>query len=302
MAAMNSLLLHIILIVCLFAGLPAAMAAAEFTLPAVVGEISTTKTLADETLMEVALRTGTGYEALVNSNALLDPWQPGRGAEVTLPGQALLPYGAKTGLTINLAELRLFHVPALEDGRYRVMMYPLGIGRQGRETPEGQFRVVVKTERPQWRVPKGLREQDPALPHVVPPGPANPLGNYWLGLSAAGYGLHGTNRPFGVGRRVSYGCIRLYAQDIEALYSQVETGTPVMISYQPIKAAKKGKALLLEVHPDYLARFPDFFQHALNVIAKTGWAGEIDYARVRQAVMAQKGLPESVGFEPRHAP
>lgn len=294
---MNPILLCTFSIISAFACLShaAGTAQAERPFPVVTGEITTTRTIGNETLMEVARRSGFGYEAVANSNRSLDPWNPGRGTEVILPGKALVPSGAKAGLSINLAELRLFHIIALKDGSYRVNVYPLGVGREGRETPEGQFYVIVKQEHPPWRVPEGLRLQDPSLPQLMPPGKHNPLGDYWLGLSAAGYGVHGTNRPLGVGRRVSYGCLRLYPHDIAALYAEVVIGTPVQISYQPVKATTSGRDLLLEVHPDYLGRFDDPFQYALNVISRTGWTGEIDYSLVRDVVRAQKGLPQTIG-------
>jgi L,D-transpeptidase ErfK/SrfK len=270
----------------------------ESRIPVVAGEIRTTRATESETLMEIARREGLGYEVVANSNRQLDPWNPGSGAEVILPGKTIMPYGGKPGLHINLAELRLFHLIDLQDGNYVLNVYPLGIGRKGRETPLGQFHIIVKKKSPQWLVPEGLRVQDPTLPQVMPSGPQNPLGDYWLGLSASGYGIHGTNRPFGVGRRVSYGCIRLYPQDISTLYDQVEIGTPVQISYQPIKAAINDHNLLLEVHPDYMSLFDDPFQHALNVISKTGWPGGIDYSKVRDVVEEQKGMPEIIGHRP----
>lgn len=276
----------------------AAVVVEESAFPIVSGEVTTTTTIGDETLMELALRTGYGYDALVNSNRSVNPWIPGGGTEILLPGKAIMPYGAKEGLNVNLAELRLFHITRRKDGRYGVHMYPLGIGREGRQTPEGAFRVIVKKQSPYWRVPEGLRLQDPGLPRVVQPGPRNPLGDYWLGLSAPGYGVHGTNRPLGVGRRVSYGCLRMYPHDIEVLYAQVEIGTSVQISYQPIKAARMGRRLMLEVHPDYLGRYDDDFQHALHVISRIGWPGEIDYALVQGVVKAQSGRPEIIAYWP----
>jgi L,D-transpeptidase ErfK/SrfK len=261
----------------------------------VTGEIRTTVTTGNETLMEVARREGFGYEVLANSNRQVDPWDSRNGTEIILPGKVILPYGAQKGLTINLAELRLFHIMERKGGGYQVNIYPLGIGRAGRETPEGLFRIVTKKEQPQWRVPKGLRKQDPGLPRIMSPGPLNPLGDYWLGLSEQGYGIHGTNRPFGVGRRVSYGCMRMYPEDIATLYAQVEIGTPVRISYQPVKAASNGDDLLLEVHPDYSGRVGDLFQHALRVISKTRWPGAIDYTKVQEVVRTRKSLPEVVG-------
>lgn len=264
--------------------------------PAVFGETRTTITSANETLMEVARREGFGYDLVVISNRSIDPWNPGTGTEIILPGKVIVPYGARSGLTVNLAELRLFHIIERDDRSYRVDVYPLGIGREGSTTPEGVFQINVKKRYPYWRVPEWLLKEDPGLPQVMPPGPKNPLGDYWLGLSEPGYGIHGTNRPFGVGRRVSSGCLRMYPNDIATLYAGVETGTPVSISYQPVKATGDGDNLLLEVHPDYLGRVSDLFQHALHVISKTRWSGMVNYAQVREVVRTQKGTPEIVGI------
>lgn len=270
-------------------------ASAERKVPAVAGEIMKTQITGDETLMDVARREGFGYENVLKSNPGIDPWIPGEETVVTLPGEAILPYEAELGVMINLAELRLFHVYVTGDENVQVDIYPLGIGRAGRETPVGKYRIIVKKENPYWRVPVALREQDPTLPKVVPPGPKNPLGDFWIGLSAPGYGVHGTNRPFGVGRRVSYGCLRMYPEDIAKLFDRVQTGLPVQISYNPIKAAWHDNELLLEVHPDYLHKHEDAFQSALSVISKTGWPGEIDYAKVKEVVLTQRGQPFSVG-------
>jgi L,D-transpeptidase ErfK/SrfK len=265
-------------------------------LPQVVGEHRLTQIIGDETLMEVARREGVGYEVVANSNPAVNPWRPGSGTSILLPGEVILPKGAQPGLSINLAELRLFYIDKTKDN-HRIDVYPLGIGRAGRETPEGSYHVIVKKEHPDWRVPAGLRELDPGLPQIMPPGPQNPLGDYWIGLSAPGYGVHGTNRSMGVGRRVSYGCLRMYPGDIARLYSQVEAGTPVKISYQPVKAAWSDGYLLLEVHPDYLERYSDLFQHALTVISQTGWPAEIDYKYVMEVVAEHRGLPEIVGSQ-----
>lgn len=294
---MNIVPVHFILFFCALATLAHASRVAELSaaFPVVSGETRTTITTGGETLMELARREGFGYEIMANSNRSVDPWILKRGTKITLPGQVIVPRGSVVGLNINLAELRLFHIITLNDGRYKVSVYPLGIGRAGRETPEGTSYVTIKKQAPQWRVPEELRKQDPALPRVMSSGPQNPLGEYWIGLSKPGYGLHGTNRPFGVGRRVSSGCMRMYPEDVAVLYEQVEIDTPVRISYQPVKAAIHDDRLLLEVHPDYLGRFGDLFQQALTVISKTRWAGAIDYSRVRIVVRAQNSMPEVVG-------
>lgn len=247
-----------------------------------------------ETLMEIARKHGLGYENLRNANPGLDPWHLSPGTEILLPRQVILPSGIKPGLTVNLAEMRLFHMYPGDDGP-RVEIYPLGIGRTGRETPEGAFRVVSRQVAPVWRVPAGLRDLDPTLPELVPPGPDNPLGNYWLGISAPGYGIHGTNRPLGVGRRISYGCLRMYPEDIAALFPRIPIGSPVQITYQPIKAGWLEEELMLEVHPDYLERFPDNFQAALTAISEQLGGTEVEYGKVRAAVESARGIPVNIG-------
>lgn len=282
----------------IFLILPALLAlpvcAQAAALPEITGEVGSTRVAPGESLIEIAYREKVGFDMLTNSNRQHDPWTPRAGAEIVVPRQAILPSGAQRGIVINLAELRLYHIYDRE-GVAQVDLYPLGIGREGRETPEGTYRVVVKQEQPDWRVPAGLRETDSSLPAIVPPGPGNPLGAFWMGLSVPGYGIHGTNRPYGVGRRVSYGCLRMYPEDIASLYDRIVVGTPVIITYQPIKAARQNERLLLEVHPDYLNRFEDPFQEALTVISRAGWSGDIEYARVRDVVESSSSLPEVIG-------
>jgi len=261
--------------------------------PPVLGLNAVTEVESDTTLMELAVQTGVGFQALQNANPGLDPWAPPVGARIVIPKQALFPGEPITGVTINLAELRLYYLP--DSTREEGFVYPLGIGRAGWETPEGDFQVVIKRERPIWRVPTTIKAEHPELPDYIPAGAHNPLGNYWLGLSAPGYGLHGTNRPQGVGRRVSHGCIRLYEQDIQALYENVALGTKVRILYQPTKASRQKDLLLLEVHPDYLGRYPDMFQEALTRIGKLGWDGEINYNKILEVVSEQRGVPIAVG-------
>ncbi len=224
----------------------------------------------NETLMEIARRAGLGFQALAEANPGVDPWLPGVGCELTLPFAALLPPGIGPGITINLAEYRLY-LAEPDNGAWRIRIYPIGLGRQGWETPEGEYTIVNKVADPSWTPPASLRAENPELPAAVPPGPDNPLGRFWLGLSAPGVGLHGTNHPYGVGRRVSHGCIRLYPDDIADLARRVPVGTPVRILYKPFKAVRDGDRLLLEVHPDFLQRYPDASAELAATVRDAGW-------------------------------
>ncbi|MEJ2201433.1 MAG: L,D-transpeptidase family protein, partial [Desulfuromonadaceae bacterium] len=154
-----------------------------------------------------------GFSNLKNANPEVDPWLLPQGETILLPYACILPVDAIAGLTINLAELRLYHLWKNEQG-WQVRIYPVGIGSEGSETPLGDFSVLSKRENPIWTVPDSVRKTQPELPESVPPGPDNPRGQFWLGFASNGYGIHGTNKPFGIGRRVSHGCLRTYPEDI----------------------------------------------------------------------------------------
>ena len=149
------------------------------------------------------------------ADVYIDPWLPGDGTRVVLPTRFILPNAPREGVVINLASKRLFwYVPADEDGRLAVMTFPIGIGLQGTATPTGETTITQKVKDPTWFVPAAIRKEYAAegnpLPAQVPPGPENPLGNYAMLLGMPSYLIHGTNRPAGVGMRVSHGCVRLF--------------------------------------------------------------------------------------------
>ena len=138
------------------------------------------------------------------------------------------------------------------DGARYVLTYPIGIGRVGWETPLGETTVVSKARDPHWWVPASVRkehaEMGNPLPSVVPPGPDNPLGNRVLKLDMPGYLIHGTNQPYGVGMRVSHGCVRLYPENIEVLYTLVDIGEAVTIINEPYQFGQRDGALYFEAH------------------------------------------------------
>lgn len=207
----------------------------------------------EDTLLDIARRFDIGYREIVNANKDLDPWLPGENKRVVVPNRFILPDVPQTGIVINVAEMRLYYYPKTKQGEKRkVITHPIGIGREGWATPLGKARITQKKKDPTWTPPASilaehLAKGDP-LPRVVPAGPDNPLGAYAMRLSLPGYLLHGTNRPFGVGMRVSHGCIRLFPEDIEHLFGIVPVNTPVEIVYQPYKAAMDNGVLYLEAH------------------------------------------------------
>lgn len=219
----------------------------------VVGKPQVVFTREEDTLSDLAREYGLGYDEIVAANPDVDPWSPGENMPVLLPTQYVLPNVPKEGVVLNIATKRLFYFPEMADGEQQeVLTYPIGIGRVGWETPLGSTSVVSKAKDPQWWVPASVRrehaEMGNPLPAVVPPGPDNPLGTRVLKLDMPGYLIHGTNQPYGVGMRVSHGCVRLYPENIELLYALVSVGEPVMIINEPYQIGQQDGVLYFEAH------------------------------------------------------
>ncbi len=216
----------------------------------VVGQTFTLTTRWEETFSDIARIYDIGYRQMVAANPNVDAWLPGEGTEVVIPQQYILPSGPREGIVINLAELRLYYYPK---DRPVVVTYPIGIGREGWSTPTGKTVVVGKKEGPSWTVPASIlkehEEDGEPLPPVIPPGPNNPLGSHAIYLGMSGYLLHGTNKPYGVGMRVSHGCIRLYPENIAQFFKMVDKGVAVRIINEPYKAGWLKGELYVQVHP-----------------------------------------------------
>ena len=219
----------------------------------VIGEPQVVFATESDTLSDLARAYGLGYDEIVAANPDVDPWLPGAGTPILLPTQYVLPNVESTGVILNIATRRLFYFPDVAEGEPRqVKTYPIGIGRVGWETPLGETTVVSKARDPHWWVPASVRrehaEMGNPLPRVVPPGPDNPLGHRVLKLDMPGYLIHGTNMPYGVGMRVSHGCVRLYPENIEALYEFVDIGESVTIINEPFQFGERDGSLFFEAH------------------------------------------------------
>jgi L,D-transpeptidase ErfK/SrfK len=198
-----------------------------------------------DTLLDIARANDVGYVEMRAANPDVDPWLPGKGRELAVPTQHVVPDAQLKGIVINLAELRLYYFP--ENGEPR--SFPIGIGGEGKETPVGHTRIAAKRLHPVWIPTASEHAENPDLPKSVPPGPDNPMGDFALYLGWNGYAVHGTNKPYSIGRRDSHGCIRLYPEDIAWLYQKVAIGTPVTVVDQQAKVGWSGSELYLEVHP-----------------------------------------------------
>ena len=259
---------------------------------------------ADRTLLEVAREQDLGVLEIMAANPGIDPWMPGAGTALLLPSAHVLPDAEREGIVINLAELRLYYFPG---GDAAPVTATIGIGRQGFTTPLGTTKIVRKQTDPTWFPTATARAENPALPAAFPPGPANPLGKYAFYLGWETYLIHGTHKPYGVGRRVSRGCIRLYPERIEQLFRTVEIGTKVTVVSQPVKLGWQAGELYLEVHPDLdqldeLEVSREFTQRPAAgaeelILAKAGAAAaRLDWARIEVALAQRLGIPVRITF------
>jgi len=255
-----------------------------------IGIVTKYNVQGSETLHKVALEHYIGFNEIVDANPHIDPWVPKWGQKAVLPTMWVLPDAPRKAIVINLAEMRLYYYWSL-NGRAVVSTYPIGVGVSGFETRLGKYKVLKKIMNPSWVVPAEIRSSEPGLPAVVPPGPDNPLGDRAMVISSNGYLIHGTNAPYGIGRRVSHGCIRLYPDDINELFSITPRGTEVTIVYQPVKVAVRGDDIYIEVHDDYMERGTDVFSEAALILAGRGLTDKVVKSLLDQAVDERLGYP-----------
>jgi L,D-transpeptidase YcfS len=274
-----------------------------FSLPApgsnIVGNIQYHEVKQGETLASIADDFNVGFLALMAANKGVDPFLPEPGYALTIPTEIILPPYPHEGIIVNLAELRLYY---FEPEKEQVHIFPVGIGRIGRDTPEMETKIVQKRPNPTWTPTQTIRNEylskGITLPNVVPAGKDNPLGLFALRLGFGGgeYLIHGTNKDFGIGLRVSSGCIRMNPADIEWLFNKVALGEKVRIINQPVKVSlEPDRSVIVEAH-EPLTR-SDGVQSALTVPQELQWwLDEYGYSssKARAAIKAQNGVPLSV--------
>lgn len=274
----------------------------------VIGQIHKVTARHEDTLLDIARRYGLGYEEIVKANPGVDPWVPGEGTPVILPMRHILPNAPRDGIVINVPEMRLYYYPKPKPGEKPVVItYPVGIGRMDWATPMGTTKVVEKIANPAWYPPESIRkehaERGDILPKLVPPGPDNPLGEYSLRLGISGYLIHGTNRSYGIGMRVTHGCMRLYPENIKALFDMVPVGTPVHIVDQPYKAGWSDGLLYLEAHQPLEESHPaNDLTPAVRAILATQQKGnaKVDWEKAMDVSAQQKGIPEAISTAQRN--
>jgi L,D-transpeptidase ErfK/SrfK len=302
-----------IAMVWVLAGICGSAGATVFELPengsAVFGADERIKSTYQDTLLDIARRYSLGYEEIIRANPGVDMWLPGEGTDILLPGRRILPPGPHEGVVVNLPEHRLYYFPKPKKGEKPVVItYPVSIGKMDWSTPLGETRVISKQKHPSWYPPESVRKEhlangDP-LPKVVPAGPDNPLGDFAMRLAVGGgsYMLHGTNNPMAVGMAITHGCIRMYPEDVAALFPLVPVGAKVWLINDPVKVAYVDGELLLEAHPPVDSEGQstepnlDLLSQLLDKALGQDTAA-IHWDLARQTLQAANGIPAVVGLQ-----
>lgn len=260
----------------------------------VLGVVGTRVVKRGESLIEIAREHDVGFNAIAAANPGLDPFVPAPGAALVIPTAWILPRAAAPGeIVVNVSEMRLYLLPRAGGAP---LTFPIGVGTDEWKTPLGTFTVVGKTTNPTWYPPASIRREDPGLPASVPPGPDNPLGTHALRLSLGSILIHGTDQPYGVGRKASHGCIRLYPEDIPRLFDVVPLKTRVAMVREPLKVGLRGGRVYVEAHEDRDAGV-DLRAAAARLLSKRGLVARVDARRLEAALEARRGIPVDVSLE-----
>jgi L,D-transpeptidase ErfK/SrfK len=251
---------------------------------------------AGDFLIAIGARFGVAAKILAQQNAVPYEARIRPGQRFRIHNPHIVPAAIDDGILINIPQRMLFH---FSQGHLQAA-YPVGLGRPTWPTPTGAFRIVTREVNKTWKVPESIQEEmrreQKAVLEEVPPGPDNPLGAHWLGLSLWGYGIHGTIAPASVFHFQSHGCIRLHPDDIADLFEQVRVGTPGSLVYQPVLLAVVDDGrILLEVHRDIYNMGVDPAQTIRDLAQAHDLSQDIDWPKVDTVIAAQDGLAREVG-------
>ncbi|HSF29301.1 MAG TPA: L,D-transpeptidase family protein [Candidatus Tectomicrobia bacterium] len=253
-----------------------------------------------DSLTRIGARFGVAAGVLSRENGLQPLSRLKIGQELRVDNRHIVPPGVQDGIIINLPQRLLFY---FVQGKL-VSYYPVGLGRPDWPTRTGAFTILSMEENPVWDVPKSIQQEmrrcgQPVRTQVLP-GPDNPLGQYWLGLSLSGYGIHGTIAPASIYQFQSHGCIRLHPDDIADLFARVAVGTPGRIIYAPVLLAQvTADQIYLEVHRDVYKRRGAPLAEVQQLSLLGGFGPRLDGQRVQEVVHLKDGVAREVSRRPQ---
>lgn len=281
-------------IFCLFTLFANAEPAIKDDLPVVSVVIEKTRsyTVAEgDNLKEIASKFNTTPDELLKLNKLRNSGALKPGTKLKITKNIIVPKTVYEGLIINLPEFRIYH---FEQGKLKET-YDIAIGKSSWETPVGKFQVANKKIDPAWNVPPGMSSKLNIEERIVPPGPDNPLGKYWIGLSIPHIGIHSTNQPHTIGKAKSHGCMRMQTDEAEKLFGLLEVGMEGEIIYEPVKIAKNRGRIYLEVHDDIYDKFTNLHTQTVKLLNELEFGSNVDMADVERTVESRSGAPVKIG-------
>jgi L,D-transpeptidase ErfK/SrfK len=249
-------------------------------------------------LILIGARFGESWQLIASSNGLKPeaPIRPGQVLEID--NRHIVPAGARDGIVVNIPQRMLF----LRRNGATLGAWPVGAGRPSWPSPQGAFTVTELKRNKTWVVPKSIQaemeREGQEVRTEVPPGPDNPLGEWWIGMSISGCGIHGTIVPSSVYSFRSHGCIRLNSEDAAKLFATVKVGTPGVLIYEPVLVAwlEDGR-VFIEVNRDVYSKTVkplDFLSEAINQARLKGF---VDWARVEEIAKRHDGIAHEVGLK-----
>jgi L,D-transpeptidase ErfK/SrfK len=253
-----------------------------------------------DSLRTISARFGVDVAALARENDMRADSRLAAGQVLRVDSRHIVPTAVDSAeLVVNVPQRMVFH----RGVDTSMVGYPIAVGRPSWPTPTGDFTVTVLERHPTWEVPRSILEESRRAgriqPPVVPPGPNNPLGDFWIGLSLAGIGIHATNAPASIFRTASHGCIRVHPDDIAQLFGRIEVGASGRIIYEPVLLAVVGDAIYLEVHRDVYRRSgAGAATVARTLAAARGVSQRIDWVAADAVAEAADGIARVVTASP----
>ena len=278
------------------AGPPVVVASHQIT-----GHVSDYSVVAGDTLARIGSRFGVDAATIAAANGLRAGAKLKAGQHIAIDNRHIVPAG-QGAILINVPQRMLF---LIEDGN-ATMAFPVALGRPTWPTPTGRFTVVTKEVDPTWDVPISIQREMARAGkrplEKVPPGPENPLGDRWFGLSLTNIGIHGTNAPGSIYHHQTHGCIRLHPEDIRAIFDRVAQGAPGEIVYEPVLLAAADGRIFLEVHPDVYRRWPNALQLVRAAVDANGLAEAFDQEHAIEVIRQHAGIASDVTLGPYLTP
>lgn len=262
---------------------------------ALMGGMSDYTAQRGDSLASLSARYGINRNVLAQDNPRYRKRALRAGNVVRLDTRHVVPEWLDDGIIINLPQRTLYFF----QDKQLVASYPVAVGKPSWPTPSGRYTIHdIQTDKA-WLVPLSIQEEmrreGQTVITRVPPGPDNPLGRHWLGLSLPGYGIHGTSSPASLYQFSSHGCIRSHPDDIAVLAPLVHTGTPVQLIYRTTLLAQTPDGhIWLEVQPDVYKKGANPLAELRALAELHQLVGQINWEKAYRVIEKKQGVARDI--------